>query len=365
MIKSAEFNRVAKTYNLPSYVVEFDLVNINSNGLPSQAFADPINRKWPCHTKAACYMSNLKFWESEVLNPDGSPEVGKELLKRADMWKITSDLKSEVLTKVAKTHVINSVSDLNDSDFALIEHDGSEKVRLYPVIDEETTKLAAHQFYDNRHLMPINWRMQIATKLHEKFAEYSIDSIDDQVLDYVAKAAGKGITTPSGLGSIFTKRAELLRAHKRGDLANQMDKIAATISKQKMTKELCQKCAAALDKIDTESSLYKDYARGLPLPEEDCHSILYKDAAAFISQFVKLANGSVYSYSDVTKMTNKLINLAIIDNALVKVAGMLDDTKLKLALGGLSRNQADMVDKLAETMQISRSELPFDIEVFN
>ena len=64
-------------------------------------------------------------------------------------------------------------------------------------------------------------------------------------------------------------------------------------------------------------------------------------------------------------MTNKLINLAIIDNALVKVAGMLDDTKLKLALGGLSRNQADMVDKLAETMQISRSELPFDIEVFN
>lgn len=359
MIKQSELHRVKTTFGLPDYFKESEAeATIRT---PMQAYADPQNRRYPCHTKSACYWSNAQFWENALTDSNSSEKVGQALLANAQFWGIENDVRQNIFTKLANQTVVDSLNDLPDSNFAIVQNTDNGPVRLYPMLDEETTKMAAFQLYEDRNKLPYAWRVQGAKNIMTKVSEQNIDFDNENVIDYLAKAAGKGISTVNDLQSALIKRANLLVGIKQLTVSKQLTKLAGVIGSQKLSKELCEKTAEVLDGLDTSTGLTRWYGDQINTPEEECHNILYKDVTDYMSKFVKTASGAVYAKEDLKN--------GVLEDAAREVGTLRWNQEFNFEKQCQVLEQADVDTAIAferqfEANQIHEVKLDFDMSVF-
>lgn len=358
MIKQSELHRVKTAFGLPEYFKEAEVATAVNT--PIQAYADPVNKRFPCHTKSACYWSNAQFWETALTDNKSSEKIGQALLKHATFWGIDNDVRQNIFTKLANQAVIDSIQDMADSEFAIVQQTDNGPVRLYPMLDAETVKMAAFQLYEDRNKLPYAWRVQGAKNIMEKVSSFDIEFENDHVIDYLAKAAGKGISTVEDLHTALIKRANLLINIKQRTMSTNLVKVAGAIRKQKLTKELCEKTAAVLDHVDTTTGLTRWYGDTINTPEEDCHNLLYKDVTTYLDKFVKTATGAVYAKADLQSSLEE----AVREVGTLKWNQDFDFEKQCQFFGNADMQTASCIERFLEADQVRPVKLDFDISVF-
>lgn len=348
---------------MPEFIKKAEL-ETPATGLGNQ-FADPDNKRYPVHNKSACYLSNALFWESALSNDTESVKTGQALLKFAEFWGILDDVKARILSKVAEEGAIREITQLPDTSFALVQDDPKSpgnKIRMFPILDADMAKVAADQLYMHRFNLPLDWKRQAATNILGTLQKNAqVEFLPDNVLDYLNRAAGNGVTSTKTLAAALEKRAQLLAVKRLSDVGSELKKIAQQLKTQRSSRSLCVKVASMLDKLDTDTGLFRHYSNSLELPEEVCHAVLEKHAVAELTKYACFPSGSTYLISDLAPATGvfKAAGYDVTDTL-----GELDTKKLRDFTKTASPQAAAEVDVMLAKVNVPTRKLPIDLHQF-
>ena len=283
--------RFSTIIELPEFVKTAsvsDLDNIKS--IPSTSFADPINRKYPIHTKSDTYMSRLYFSKNQDMYKSASyrDKVSDSLGKAAKFWRLedsyrkmpekTAALKREIPIEDYTGNTIDTIVLNSPRDF--------EK--------------AAIQIFENKNLFNFSQRNKISKSLlgcpFRKEAKLS-----DATSEYLHKAAGRGLCTKGQLLDAIHDRAALYNS-KDAFYSEQMAELADKTASEEVTPELLEKVAGVFDFCDTELGFSKFYSNGLlDSPEDTLFQMTEKQASEIKSQYVRLINGKTLEMSKLSE----------------------------------------------------------------
>jgi hypothetical protein len=317
---------------LPEFVksAERDSVQVPP-GSPLSAYADPLTRSFPCHTKVATYLSNLYLAAGQANKAGWSSaypfeKVAERIAEAARFWGITNEIESVQKAVLEKS----AAPQLSDSDFALVTKYGNEDVRRFPVNNPESIKESAARLFEDRINYPYSWRQAASRSILVKAAEHKVDLPQD-TLDYLYKAAGVIFRDTTDIAKDLVRRA--LAADKDGarpamyKLANRVGTVDLPIEKMA---EVCN----LIDTFDRNFGILPLYRSGMPLPEEVCFEAP--------TAFTKKADAA-----SVTLTTGNSWDLAAIKSAGIKPFTVLDsETLQEIVPNDISLD----IDKVAEIL---------------
>lgn len=357
MIPIAELYRIAKLYEAPEFLKVAEL-EYDDSALKSQQFADMYGRRFPIHTKTATYISNAQFWERGVVNDKESSEVGKRLLEAANFFNIMPEVQKNILTKIAKQDIINVVEGLPDDAFAIVTETSAGKVRLYPMINDETVKMAGDQFYAERTRLPITWRRQAARNLYKQAQSRNVDFDRPEVADYIERAAGRGLASADSMAGMLNDRAEELFKRANSEAGRKLLKLAVELKKYEPTMEVCVKVANLVGELDQTTGLHKKYGSNIALPEDTCHAVLQQHANDILSNYVQLPSGNMYARADLIKASASIIEALEGEVNVAAKNGELDMTKMAQAAPDLAEDAGRYLELSLAAQGILPAKLP-------
>jgi hypothetical protein len=333
----ATLHRAARVFGLPDFVKEAEFADPEDlKGLPKESFADPDKRRYPCHTKSACWLSNAKFWESALFDKQANESVGRNLLKMAKFWDIGQEVKT-VIDKVAAQHG-QYTGELPDASYALVFEHGGRKHRYFPCLDSTTTKTAATQFIANQTKFPYGLRKQAALKIMEKAANFGVE-VEPTLRVYKSNITLKGATKQAMVEACM-QRANLLYAGFQKELSTQLTKTASAIWATSDDAPV-DKVLTMLDRVDRETGLYQHYGKGLELPELTSTEIVKAASAG-----VALTTGTRIPLDVLAKHAEQAIEvMPEYRDALVNDKGEIDMDKVAEILPTMPRPDAVMFEQ--------------------
>lgn len=279
----SELHEISKLYDLPDFVKSAEVESEDSvAALPSSAFADS-DRRFPIHTKTACYLSNARFWNKNLREQSDDFEVGEALLKWASVWKIEAEVSSMV-----KQATHSMTEGLRDDQYALTYSDGTATVRSYPIDTPEHIELSAQNFYKDRACYPYAMRKVASERFLKAAAEQKAPLPNS---GYFLRATGdvRGIDKEAFAHHLMN-RAGHLRSTEFDSLVGPLASGAKSILSNGLDSDTFLKSAEMLDQLDIKTGLYRKYESSLPLPEEVSVDAFTKKASEV--RTVKLASGS-------------------------------------------------------------------------
>jgi len=274
------------------------------SALPRQVFADAINRKFPCHTKSATWLSQLYFLESRHMYPTRrASEVQDRISKAAAYFAIGGDVKSAA--SEWEKHQLTT-RELGDGDYAVVTDHNGEKIRALPIANAEDVVKAASTVVQNRKNYPFDLRHIAARKILHKASELQVQ-LDDVVENYLYKAAGFGTTTPERAAEKLGLRV-LMMPKSASDMRTRGAKLAKTVAAMEEIpiKELV-KLAQLVDRIDAEFGIRHHYDEGVETPEEIFFELTEKKAHKVKDSYIQLTTGTLLPIEVIGKLpTDKL-----------------------------------------------------------
>jgi hypothetical protein len=303
-VNDEQLVKYAQVYELPEYVLDTPLDSMKQAPEKNPGwYADTRGDfQFPCHTKAACVVSNMFFLENQgEINAKVRPMIADRLAKFASHWQVTN-LCNAMKTKHAQLNAEGTA--WPDSSFALVQYVDSRKTRQYPLRTTLEIKEAATWFGDNvpglRAEFEFKDRQTIATKILEKAAELGA-KIPDQQETLLQKFAGHGLNAPDIIAGGLEKRAALIG----GAAGEMLYKLAETVRnkpKAFLDPATTTELGTTLDQLDREHGLITKYADYLLSPEDLIFGITYKEANAAVADACQTLTGSIYSKSDFEKL---------------------------------------------------------------
>lgn len=344
------FDRLSKIYGLPDYVKQANSEEtLTPVGLPAGEYADIALRQFPCHTKAACYVSSLFLLEhGDQLSAGKHQRIQQRLLKAAEQFGIAGDV-AAAMRKSQELGQLDKEASLPDSAFAIVltTPDGG-KDRRYPLRNSAEITKAAHWLMQYRDQLPFPERNKLAVKILDKAAEHSVSLPEE--LDYaLEKQAGRGVYDPAEAVLMIRNRANC-----RGVAAPvrmHLEKLAAKIDEQPLLAEdptTTLELATTLDQFDRAHGLTAKYAEGLSRPEDVLFKGSLKYAAAFVKESCHTITGSIYEQEQFSKLS-----LAVIRESLgsdladaVSTGLLVDPEKMAEVASTLPLPDAHLLDQL-------------------
>ena len=370
---------------LPEFVKAAERLTADDvKGIVTSTFADRINRRYPCHTKSATYLSYAYFLDSESDMQEKQARVIRENLERmATVWGIDGPNGPVTMLKRAFTkRAADAWPDLTDNDYGLVvEHTGAP-LKLFPMPNAVSVKNAAERLYANRDKYPYAWRKIAATRILQKAAEKQAELSED-TSEYLHKAAGYGFSTPDQLRAGLLKRAAALAENPRmKSAAAAMREYADAIANEVVDSELLDKVASVIDELDRRVGLHKKYVTKyatqveVPLPEEIAFATTEKQAQEKMEKVIILTNGEAFEKSELEKAGHDAFCAALgddIEDVLFDPATKrLDLEKAAEVLPTLPRDDADNlstalfaagvapVDKIGKRAYVKSASVSFD-----
>jgi hypothetical protein len=343
-------DRLAKTYDLPDYVKQASQEEtLNPAELPSSAYADNGLRQFPCHTKAACYVSSLFFLEhAGQLSEQKRELVRQRLTKFAEDFGIAADvMKADGVRRSLRQQ--EKESSWPDSAFAIVETrpDGS-KDRRYPLRSGAEVQKAASWLLQHRDRFTFAERHKLATAILDKAAEFNVAF--ETTVDYeLEKQAGRGTYDPAEAASMLRGRAYLQGVPQPAK--EQLQKLAMALDANPLLAEdpsTTLELAKTVDQFDRVHHLTAKYAEGLCRPED----VLFAGSLKYASEFVKNAchmlTGSIYQKEQFAKLSLASVRDAFGDELArdVSTGLLVDPTKMAEVASTLPLPDAQLLDQL-------------------
>jgi hypothetical protein len=220
-----ELARLVKVYDVPDFVKKADL---NQTMFPSKVavttYADPVNKKFACHSAAATWLSGLYFHEKKAeYHPKERDRIEQRLNQFADYFKIRRSYDS-MCKQAADLH---ADTELPDSSYAYVwvGRDGA-KERHLPMRSAAEVKAAADWLEQYQDRLPFQDRNTVATKVLEKAAAYGALIENTEFLE---KQAGQGVCDPDEVHAMIMQRARLTKSASHRE---QIEALAETVKSQ-------------------------------------------------------------------------------------------------------------------------------------
>lgn len=324
------FYRIRSLVEMPAFVKDAAFTDpADAVELPNAVFADPVRRKFPLHTKAATWLSQLYFLENR--HKYATPEarrVQEKISNAAGYFGIAGDTKQAA--QAWETHQQAEPADLSDADFAIVVDHAGQKIRRFPINNPVNVKSAAAHLYGNRMHYPYDWRRIAARKILHKAAELEVQDIEPDLHVYLTRAAGFGSTAPSiaaekiGTRFLLLSDAEKDLKVKTARLAQAVRGMSGIPTPADMTK-----LAQIIDRLDREHGFYKYYDQGVETPEEMFFDLTQKKAELFRDGYFQLTTGTYVPFAALDKIEISKVAQAIGDDF---VKAIMSDKSLDIDL---------------------------------
>ena len=352
--------------SLPEFVKNAELETKEAlAALPTTSFADPKNRKFPCHTKAASYLANAYFQAAKPLYPkEEAGSIQARLEKFASFWQIKHlcGLFNKTWAKVASAEL----PDLGDNDYALIYEADGHKIRHMPMPNAISVKRAGEYLYANRFMYTYPMRKMAAQRILLKAAAYDEKArkgekvagaafgslrFEHDTLAYLERAAGLGATHPMWAAEKIAQRVILLGNNNRN--MGIKVKLAEVAEQLKSLHEIgtpeLYKLAELVDAVDRESGLANHYNEGVDLPEEMFFAVLEKEAEEVLDNYITLQTGNSYPVETLLRLPLEKVAKVLGDdfvNAIRRDDMLgLDAYKFAELIPTLPRDDAELLER--------------------
>jgi len=360
-----ELHQYVRLYDFPEFAKTAQLSDIIEPETESaRIFADVrMPHQFPCHNKAAAYVSYIYFLEKQSeINPKVRDRIKGRLDKFAEYWGINNIINTAV-TKHASFQA-EDIGSLPDSSFAFVwtgddGYGNTTQTRRYPMRNELEVKAAASWF--NQYLPEIREqygfldRQTVANKILDKAAQMGITL--DRNEDVLEKAAGRGWCDPSIAASVIRNR---IKVGHRVDhpVASALEKLAESVENTAsmfMDPASTANLAETIDQFDRTYHLLNKYSETVPAPEDVFFQATYKEAEEFVKDACTTTTGTVYSSQDFSKLSTSDIRDLFGDEMANEVTTGLkvDPEKLAAVASTLPRPDAQLFDRLLTDNGIS------------
>jgi len=278
------FNKVRNVVDIPGHVKEASVVSEADDvrHLPTAAFADTVNRKFPIHTKQDTWMSSAYFNCQDKEAGFIGDSTEKVLEGACKMWGI--DFESTKPTPVIQKQA---------AAVANVEYvyDGSVEasVGVYNMADVKTL---VDDLQKNAAQYPWETRHSLANQLQHLSNHFG----DHQTANSLFKFAGQGAgSTEDALKAIHIRRVNA--GQKADGLVPTLDKLAMAVAEadeEGLTHpQMLYKVAGVLDVVDKHLKLDAHYGQGVQSPEDSLYTISWEKVASFKENSLTLSNGSI------------------------------------------------------------------------
>lgn len=345
----ADLHRFSKLYEFPDFVKSASLENtLRPQGISRTAYADPRSKQFPCHTKAATWVSSLYFENRRnECHPKTAEMISSRLDHYADFWGIRNDL--DDLRKKHSELCKNSEEALPDSAFAYVwEGDDGYKVRKCPMRNAVETQKAAAYLYKYRGVFPYIVRHDMAERIVKKANHFGADLHEFQT--FLDKQNGRGVCRVEKVADMIRKRSLLT---KNPDAKDRLMKLASTVEespKAVFSPDRMIELCATLDDMDRRvlKLSQSSYSPSIPRPEDVIFEATFKEARAEMDSLCSLTNGSTYDKHDFSKVALDDLRDLFGEDFVEEVRSGLsvDPEKMAEVARTLPRNEADILDSV-------------------
>lgn len=283
-----------KAYNMPDYVKQAEVESFNPeelDQLPPQAFADPGHRHYPCHTKAATWVSMGYFLQDLDNVPEGQQEsLFNNFEKFAKYYHMEDDY-AQLLQKTINQEKQASLVPVNNSP-KLTEFGGS-------IGNVEEICKAASWLVRQANKLPLAKRSEMANRIIKQADAFGVRLPERESLE---QTAGIGVNEPQEIIGLMHIRASM---SKNAEYADELNGLADRLTAAKFPpfSTIWMKVACAIDDFDKMAGLMHYRETGdMPLPEEVVFAIPQAEIKKAESATVQLQNGRVYQLSKLAEL---------------------------------------------------------------
>lgn len=350
-LTGAEQHRLTQLYTPPEFVKAANHAQLyggDDDPLPAHVFGSAASRVYPCHTKAATWMSALFFADKvgQLKQADAQLIRGR-ILQAAGHWQIKPVV--EALWEKMAADAASGMTKLADSDFALVwTGDNQQKERHYPLRNAAEVKMASDWFGQYHSQFAFGDKHTIAKKILEKAAAFGAAISNPDLID---RCAGYGYCAAGDAAGAWEKRASMIRTQ-NPEYAAAATKMAQVIRESVLeARDVGKrvKMAELMDQFDRHTKLDQYYdAGGLERPEDVLFQITEKVASEFVRDHVQTTTGAVYEKMALQSLQIGDVRQWMGDDLADEVGGvMLDTEKLAAIVPTLPRPEAEMFERMA------------------
>ncbi len=357
-----ELHRLAKLYTFPDFVKQASPANSLQvpKGTPVTACADPVNKQFWCHTKAACWLSHLFYQEKRAeFHPKHRTQIEKRLQQYADFHKI-KEACDAIKARWQDLHK-TAEAQLPDSAFAYVwQGENGTKDRHLPLRTAMEVKAAAEYVREHRDKFSYPVRRTMALKILEKAASFG--AAVGEHAEFLEKQAGRGVCDPAEVVEMIEKRAMLVPADAgvtfdeqgkpQGGLRAHFLKLARfikTTPRQALQPDMLVKLAETMDQLDRQVGLVGKYTDGLPRPEDVIFKATFGKVASDLARHVPTTSGKYYEKEAFRRLpvadVEALFGTEFVDRVKTPL-GEIDAEKMAEEVATLPRPDAQLLDNL-------------------
>jgi hypothetical protein len=351
-LNGQQTHRITMLYGPPEFVktAEHDQL-CGDDTTPHALYADSTRRRFPCHTKAATWLSAAFFYENRASTPAPlAARIEARIKQSADYFGIGEQV-AELATTIAEA-TTSDMAKLADDRFAIVlqQPDGS-KERHYPLRNAQEVKAAADYLTKYRDQLAFSDRRQMADKILGAAAKYG-SNISGQI-GVLEKAAGIGTCAASDAAQMI--RAHVSAAGRRcaADMRQALEKAAAMLVDDPASIQhfgTLSQIADVMDGFDRQYGLLVKYDKTLERPDDVLFAVSAKSAAELSNDLVgNSMTGAYYKRADLARVPLSDLAAALGDDFAdaVGTAGAWPDTeKLAKIIPTLPRGDAELFDSV-------------------
>lgn len=354
---------IARERALPDYVTHSPV----DMGVPAAStYADRVGQLFPCHTKAATWLSAAYFADAaEAMPAVKRAAVASQIQKFGDFWGIGPDVAAAM-----RPTPVKQAAAPTDDDYAYVwRSEQGHVVRHLPVRGPSEVKVATNWLQKHREEIPYTDRRMIAGRLLSKVARWET-AVDAGQKDFLERQAGFGVVSP-------VRVAELCRAigdsvmSSAPDVKRAADALADAVTERPELVLNEEKAAAVVEAIYALRDDARQYGDSKNLralfPEDIVHELTATKAAALKSAAVDWPGGVVYLRSELAGIEHRDLSAAFGPDfaKMACTAFTADPDRLAAAAQTLSPDELDTLSTLladrgvwpAHTPPLSRDEL--------
>ena len=342
----AHLVKLSQRYSFPDFVKSANLdTTMYPDNIAVTGYADPVNKKFACHTAAATWLSACYYHEKAAeYHPKTREKIEERFRSFADWYGIRPAYDN--LVKQAKE--LQASDQLPDSSYAYVwQSSDGVKERYYPMTNSLEVKVAAEWLFDNKDRMPYADRNVIGKKILEKAARYGAN-MGEHLTQFIEKQAGQGIPDPADIQNLLQQRVRLAKNQEQRDgIAKLAEAIKATPRIALQSQDLT-KLAATIDLIDYTIGLKGKYTDIIQRPEDVIFKTTYTKAASDSSKLCTLQTGNVYSKEQLAKLAREDVESLFGNDFANEVCTGFDVDPEKIAevAHTLPRHDAELLEQL-------------------
>lgn len=283
---------------LPDYVKQADMETLRPvENTKTASYADIRHQDYPCHSKAATFLSYADYKLFGHSKLASSAELEKRLEHFVDFWQIRQDANN--IDKLASRMALG----LPDDHYAFVSTtDKGAKVRTMRIKDANEIKEAIEFLRNNQTYLNLPERHKCAMRIIDRQQKLAA-AIPVADVEFLEKQAGLG--EPESAGDLVMGLEARARHCKLGHpvISDRFSKIAAQAKQSPvyMPQELL-KLASAIEQADAVTGLLGNYTERLPSANDLVFAVTPTSKTAAVNDIFRSPTGRVYHASDLQKI---------------------------------------------------------------